>query len=227
MSILTKMYTNRYRSKIKRLQENTFVSLSGEKRIEPFQFFYTPTLVESIELLLQHRKDMKITEKNPYVFGVHGEDKTRHNHLSACRLRRKFSVACGADKPERLRGTQLRKHIATTCVSMNLSENQVTDLANFMGHAEKIHKEIYRQPLVNREILKMSKLLEAAQGAGQPEDDDSHDDDEELEDNETNADFDEDETYGVAYTCNNTSETAIKSKRQKQTGSAKRKRSSK
>lgn len=34
-----------------------------------------------------------------------------------------------------------------------------------MGHAEKIHKHIYRQPVLSRDILRMSRLLEAAQGA--------------------------------------------------------------
>lgn len=57
-------------------------------------------------------------------------------------------------------------------------------MANYMGHAEKIHKDIYRQPLVNREILRMSKLLEVAQGANtelNDEDDDTDLGDEELE----------------------------------------------
>lgn len=43
-----------------------------------------------------------------------------------------------------------RKHIATTCKSLNLQEQDVSDLANFTGHAEKIQKNIYRQSVLNR-----------------------------------------------------------------------------
>lgn len=32
-----------------------------------------------------------------------------------------------------------------------------------MGHAEKIHKEIYRQPLIQNGIMQISQLLEIAQ----------------------------------------------------------------
>ncbi|KAG5875286.1 hypothetical protein JTB14_035927 [Gonioctena quinquepunctata] len=83
-------------------------------------------------------------------------------YLRSCVLMRKFADNCGAQNPDRLCGTKLRKHIATTCITLNLSESE---LANFMGHRENIDKSFYRQPLVNREILKMSKLLEVAQGA--------------------------------------------------------------
>jgi len=45
-----------------------------------------------------------------------------------------------------------------------------------MGHAEKIHKEIYRQPIKNREILGISRLLETAQGEDEYTDDSDDDD---------------------------------------------------
>lgn len=38
------------------------------------------------------------------------------------------------------------------------------DLANFMGHEEKIHREHYRMPVVHREILQISRLLQSASG---------------------------------------------------------------
>lgn len=91
---------------------------------------------------------------------------------------RKFSVECGAKNSERLRGTKLRKHIATACIALNLSENDIFDLANFMGHRESIHKSFYRQPIVNREILKISKLLEAAQGVDEEDESDDSNDEE-------------------------------------------------
>lgn len=118
--------------------------------------------VRSIELLLKFRKHAKIAENNPYIFAAPGVKSTRY--LRACNLIRKYASLCGAQHPERLRGTKLRKHIATTCLKLNLEEEQVKELANFMGHDVSIHKNIYRQPLVTHDILRMSKLLEAAQG---------------------------------------------------------------
>lgn len=104
--------------------------------------------------------------------------------MKACNLMRKFATASGAAVPHRLTGTTLRKHIATNCINLNLSENEVADVANFMGHAEKIHREHYRQPIVSCEILWMSKVLKLAQGG---EEDDDDDDDEHNDDEEENA----------------------------------------
>lgn len=33
-----------------------------------------------------------------------------------------------------------------------------------MGHSDKVHKDYYRQPIIARDIVNMSKLLEMAQG---------------------------------------------------------------
>lgn len=77
---------------------------------------------------------------------------------------RKYSRECGASNPNTLRGTNLRKHIATMCTNLNLRDHEVSDLANFMGHADKVHKEHYRQPISSREIFQVSKLLEIVHG---------------------------------------------------------------
>lgn len=77
---------------------------------------------------------------------------------------RDFASACGAKNVSALRGTTLRKHVATKCVDLNLSDNQVTRVARFIGHHEHIHKEIYRQLVAKVDIEEMSKILEKAQG---------------------------------------------------------------
>lgn len=77
---------------------------------------------------------------------------------------RKFAKEFNAKHSNTLRGTILRKHVATYCIQLNLTDVDVSDLATFMGHADKIHKEHYRQPLASRDILKISQYLEAVQG---------------------------------------------------------------
>lgn len=117
-----------------------------------------------IDLLLQYRKKANIPEKNPYVFALPGYDKRRFRYIRACDLLRTYSLECGASMPLRLRGTKLRKHIATRCITLNLSEPDVTQLANYLGHDKNIHMQHYRQPIPQIEIIKMSRLLKIAQG---------------------------------------------------------------
>ncbi|KAL6254299.1 hypothetical protein P5V15_014345 [Pogonomyrmex californicus] len=109
-------------------------------------------LLKCINVILNFRSDAKVHHENPYLFGIPGCDKKRYKYLRACNLMRTFSEACGASMPHTLRGTQLRKHIATKY-----------DLSNHLGHTDKIHKEYYRLPVASRDILQVSKLLEYAQ----------------------------------------------------------------
>ncbi|XP_071581740.1 uncharacterized protein [Temnothorax nylanderi] len=124
-------------------------------------------LFESINLILKYRKESNVPEKNPYVFGLPGYNKQRYKYLRACILMRKFSSECNAMQSNTLRGTVLRKHVATYCIQLNLNDMEVSDLATFMGHSEKIHKDHYRQPLATRDILQISQYLEAVQGNDQ------------------------------------------------------------
>ncbi|KAG5871924.1 hypothetical protein JTB14_022399 [Gonioctena quinquepunctata] len=47
---------------------------------------------------------------------------------------------------------------------MNLKEVDLKDVADYMGHYAKIHAEHYRMPNATRDIVRMSKILEKAQG---------------------------------------------------------------
>lgn len=62
-----------------------------------------------------------------------------------------------------------------------------------MGHAEKIHREHYRQPLASKDILKISKYLETVQGNVQNLDEslsnseyEENEEDEKIKDNNNN-----------------------------------------
>lgn len=69
--------------------------------------------------------------------------------------------------------------MATTCTNLNLRDHEVSDLANFMGHADRIHKEHYRQPILSREIFQVSKLLEIVHGKDSDKETEENDEDEE------------------------------------------------
>jgi len=121
-------------------------------------------LLECVKLILHFREKAKVPAENPYIFGLPSFNRKRFKYLRACILMRKFSEDCNAKVAHLLRGTKLRKHIATFCASMELADTEISDLANFMGHAEKIHREVYRQPIISRDILNITQHLEAAHG---------------------------------------------------------------
>lgn len=152
-------------------------------------------LLECLQMILKYRSNAKVSSKNPFLFGTPSDNKKRFKYLRACVLLRKFSENCGAKLPHSLRGTQLRKHIATCCISLNLSEDQVTDLANFMGHDKNIHKSHYRQPIPELEIIRITQFLEAAQGGIEKENendenfnDSDHSDDNNIDKSNDNYD---------------------------------------
>lgn len=139
-----------------------------------------PDVDKSIQLLIRHRKNAKIADDNEFLFGLPTITGGRNRRVNACNVLRKLSVLCGAKEPQLLRGTKMRKHVASMCISMELSESAVSDVADYMGHHEKVHYQYYRKMPIVREIVKMSKLLQTAQG--DVEDDDEISDDEEQDD---------------------------------------------
>lgn len=148
----------------KRLAENYVRFVIRGKLNRTVPVLMSKEIVDSIEILLKHRRSAGVRPENRYLFGVAGMNKLRSKYLRSCTLMRKFATECGAVFPLTLRGTTLRKHIATNCINLNLSESEIADVANFMGHSDKIHKEHYRQPILTREILRMSRVLQLAQG---------------------------------------------------------------
>lgn len=119
---------------------------------------------EAIELLLKHRQNANIHENNPFIFALPGYDGSRYKYLRACELMRTFADECGVERPKPLRLTKLRKHFATTVASLEIDECRIYDVSNFMGNAEKIHRDYYRQPTATRDICGVSELLEVASG---------------------------------------------------------------
>ncbi|KAK0075400.1 hypothetical protein PV326_011623, partial [Microctonus aethiopoides] len=146
-------------------------------------------LVKYVDTILEYRSNAGVKSSNGYVFGVPTTSKMSKKYLRACPLMRKFSEQCGAIMPESLRGTKLRKHIATHTAMLGIEENQVDDLANFMGHNKQIHKDIYRVPVPFRDVTDVSQLLLAAMGADEEDDGNaSESSDEENQPQNTNYD---------------------------------------
>ncbi|XP_059221234.1 uncharacterized protein LOC131995932 [Stomoxys calcitrans] len=145
-----------------------------------------PLTVKAIDKILEYRKKAGITIKNPFIFANPVASKTSNQYFRACTLIRQFSTECGAEIPESLRGTKLRKHIATYMSMINAEEASIDKLANFLGHHKDIHKNVYRATIPEAEVNCVSQILMAAIGIS----------DNGVNDNESDEDAADDECEG-------------------------------
>ncbi|XP_056635921.1 uncharacterized protein LOC130444668 [Diorhabda sublineata] len=146
----------------KKRQKGYIRFLSRGKRCRGVPVMVNREKFEGIQMILKFRKQTNISERNPYLFGLPGKDD--FNHLLATRLLNQYSKLCGAKKPHTLCGTELRKHIATKCGTMNLGGVELKDVADYLGHNENIHLDHYRSS-ATKDIVRMSNILECAQGS--------------------------------------------------------------
>jgi hypothetical protein len=61
--------------------------------------------------------------------------------IDGCSAIRKYAKLSEAAKPELLTSCRLRKHIATVTQVLSLRDNEVDQLAKFMGHTTKTHQK--------------------------------------------------------------------------------------
>ncbi|XP_029943204.1 uncharacterized protein LOC115385360 isoform X2 [Salarias fasciatus] len=114
-----------------------------------------PSMVSAMELLAEKRESCGVLRENLFMFG-------RPEALSAYRggeCLQKYAKLCGAKHPEALTSTKLRKHIATMSQILNLDENECDQLADFLGHDIRIHRQYYRLPQGTLQLARMSKVL--------------------------------------------------------------------
>lgn len=153
------------------------MKIRGKLDVE-VQVLLTHDMEKSIELLLKHREEAGVN--NEFLFGLPSPT-GRIRFVKACGIINKLSKVCGADIPEHLRGTNLRKHLASYCVTLDLDDAEVGDVAKHMGHSVEVHKQYYRHNTLDRDIVKMSKRLLGAQGMSDNIDDADLEDDENKE----------------------------------------------
>ncbi|XP_059221086.1 uncharacterized protein LOC131995869 [Stomoxys calcitrans] len=137
----------------------------------------SPVNVRAIDIILKYRSKAGITNKNQYIFSNPLASKQGKPYFRACGLLRQYSKECGAKIPESLRGTALRKQIATYMSIINAEDAAVDKLADFMGHHKDIHKNVYRTSIPAAEITCVAKILMAAiRDEDDPNEDDPNED---------------------------------------------------
>lgn len=125
-----------------------------------------PATEKCLCLLYKLREEANVSAQNPYIFGLPGMSlsSNEYKYPDPCTYIRKYSNLCGAKEPTLLRGTILRKHFATTVALLDVCNEELESIANFMGHDLSIHKNFYRLPQVSSQVTKISKLLLASTG---------------------------------------------------------------
>lgn len=141
------------------------------KKTRPVPVLLKPDIVRCIQLIVKHRNAAGVADDNPYLFALPTIAENQIRVVSAVHAMKRFSEMCGANDPESLRGTTIRKHMATLCISFDLNDSGVAEVAAYLGHHDKIHREYYRKNPVQNEFVKISQLLEKAQGNDEDDED--------------------------------------------------------
>ncbi|KAK0076290.1 hypothetical protein PV326_010903 [Microctonus aethiopoides] len=137
----------------------------GGKKDRNVPVIISQEMKTGIDTLLKYRNHAGICPDNPMIFALPGyEIAGRYKHLRTCVLMREFSEKSNVSNPKTLRTTTLRKHVATTVASLEIAESRIYDISNFMGHAEAIHRQHYRQAVISRDLCEVSQILEVAAG---------------------------------------------------------------
>uniref|UniRef100_A0A096LV06 Tyr recombinase domain-containing protein n=1 Tax=Poecilia formosa TaxID=48698 RepID=A0A096LV06_POEFO len=130
------------------------VEIKG-KRGRKVAVLLSPDMVEAITQLISKRRECGVPDKNTFLFAI-------PNCLTPYRGQdclRVYANDSGAQSPELLRSTQLRKHVATLSQVLNLRNHELDQVANFLGHDIRVHREYYRLPEATTQLAKISKLL--------------------------------------------------------------------
>ncbi|XP_076860752.1 uncharacterized protein LOC143518327 [Brachyhypopomus gauderio] len=124
------------------------------KRGRKVPVLLTPDMVSSLDALIRMRQEF-VPAENGFLFA-------RPNALTSYRgadCIREYANASGTKNPDAISSTQLRKQVATLSAVLNLKEHEMDQLASFMGHDIRVHRDFYRLPESTLQLAKMSKLL--------------------------------------------------------------------
>ena len=127
------------------------------KRGRPVPILLTPKMLCALELLVDQRIACGVLKGNIYMFAR----PEAMSHLRGSDCMRVMAAACEAKCPKALTSTKLRKHAATLSTVLNLTDTEMDQLANFLGHDIRIHREFYRLPDKTLQLAKISKVLMA------------------------------------------------------------------
>lgn len=93
--------------------------------------------------------------ENLYLFARPGFDTRLRGSVCIHELAKN----CGAQRPEALSSTKLRRQLATLSRVLNLNDTEQDLLADFLGHDIRVHRKFYRLPEGTLQLAKISNGL--------------------------------------------------------------------
>nr|XP_015839877.1 PREDICTED: uncharacterized protein LOC107398856 [Tribolium castaneum]XP_015839878.1 PREDICTED: uncharacterized protein LOC107398856 [Tribolium castaneum]XP_015839879.1 PREDICTED: uncharacterized protein LOC107398856 [Tribolium castaneum] len=131
--------------------------VTGGKGSKPVPILFSIKLQKIIDCLIKIRTETSIVPtSNPFLFANPG---SQDRWMNGSNVMRKLASSCGAKNPNLLTSTRFRKHIATTLQLMSMEDNEMEQVATFMGHTKKTHAEFYRLPQDIYQTAKVAKIL--------------------------------------------------------------------
>jgi hypothetical protein len=124
------------------------------KRGRGVPILFPPDVCAHADLLVRFRSNF-VNRENLHFFAAANSNEPLTGYKVLARHVKKSNV----QYPETITCTRLRKHLATMSQVINMSDNDIDQLANFMGHTLGIHKNFYRLPDDVHQTAKIAKLL--------------------------------------------------------------------
>lgn len=115
--------------------------VTGGKGSRPIAILLPFQLQEYITFFIDIRKKYNLVpNENPYLFGCPGTIKWTRGDV----IIRKFAEKACLQYPDQISSNRLRKQIATVMQILNMTNDELDQFAQFMGHTEKTHNEFYK-----------------------------------------------------------------------------------
>lgn len=122
---------------------------------------FSSLIFSAIQLLIKNRQKAKIHKDNPYLFANINDVKRNFSYVYLNQVIAESARNCGAEVPEDLRSTKLRKQVATHGAMQGFDERQVGNLSEFSGHTDKIHRKSYRMLNIDRDMDTIKEINNA------------------------------------------------------------------
>lgn len=110
------------------------------KGSKPVAILFTSDVQNFIETLFSVR-NICVSNCNEYLFA---NPNTENGWISGYHTLQKLAVESGVKDKKLFTSTHLRKQIATILQVLNITEQEMEQFANFMGHTKKTHESFYR-----------------------------------------------------------------------------------
>ncbi|XP_018578165.1 uncharacterized protein LOC108916403 [Anoplophora glabripennis] len=129
--------------------------ITGGKGSKPVSILFPKNLQKYLNVMLNVRSKC-VPDTNEYLFA---NPSTPNRWLNGYNVLRKLARESGVKNQELFTSTRLRKQIATVLQVLNITDAEMEQFANFMGHTKKTHETYYRMSEDVYQTAKVSKLL--------------------------------------------------------------------